>query len=321
MMLSRATLNRIAELPAYLLPPPAARWTAARLYTLCYRLFETQTLKLTETTVRLTLAEPRQQARAITQACFAAKGAQRSNYRSMARRKDWRIAHNEFSPTVHRALADTTQPLVILTLHQADYLAGLLAVLKLIPTSREIHIIKLAEWTSIEELAYRHFRRYGHTLVIHRLSEKPAKKIVRALKRKAILATFVDVPREFGATEPVTLFGLPFRLTSGPLAMAKLAGARVLPVFSHYSQEGFCEIEAGNFIHSKPQHSGSKPRLPDMAQQLANQIEDNLRSYAHQWEMWPVLPNLLDQEVLANHPPDMHPSTLVRLAIASKGSE
>ena len=73
MMLSRATLNRIAELPAYLLPPPAARWTAARLYTLCYRLFETQTLKLTETTVRLTLAEPRQQARAITQACFAAK--------------------------------------------------------------------------------------------------------------------------------------------------------------------------------------------------------------------------------------------------------
>jgi len=188
-------------------------------------------------------------------------------------------------------------------------------VLRLIPIEREIHIIKLAEWTQIEESAYQHFRKYGHTLVIHRLSEKPAKKIVRALKKQAILVTFVDVPREFGATASVNMFDLPFQITCGPLAMARLASARVLPLFSSYSADGDCEVAAGPLIESEAT-SGKKASIAHMAQQLANQIEANLHKYPEQWEMWPVIPNLLDQEALAQGAENMHPSTHVRLALA-----
>ena len=314
MRLSSKQLNTLAEIPAYLLSPAAARWLASKLYGGCYRLFGRRSLHNAAAAVQLTLAEPSGNARRIAKACFAAKGAQRSNYRSMARCDQWRVAQTNFGATVHRALADAQSPLVILTIHQADYLAGLLSILRLIPLEREIHIIKLAEWTQIEESAYQHFRQYGHTLVIHRLSEKPAKKIVRALKKQAILVTFVDVPREFGATASVSMFDLPFQLTCGPLAMARLASARVLPVFSSYSSEGGCEVTAGMLIESKPV-LGAKPSVQQMAQQLASQIESNLRLYAAQWEMWPVIPNLLDHEALAQDASTMHPSTHMRLAI------
>jgi|GEM_PF-5096738 len=314
MRLSSRKLNTLAEIPAYLLSPAAARWLAGKLYGGCYRLFGQSSLQNAAAAVQLTLAEPASDARRIAKACFAAKGAQRSNYRSMARCDQWRVAQTNFGASVHRALADARSPLVILTIHQADYLAGLLSVLRLIPLEREIHIIKLAEWTQIEESAYQHFRQYGHTLVIHRLSERPAKKIVRALKKQAILVTFVDVPREFGATASVNMFDLPFQLTCGPLAMARLASARVLPVFSNYSADGGCEVAAGTLIKSlDPQ--GSKAAVQDMAQQLASQIESNLRRYAAQWEMWPVIPNLLDREALAQDASTLPHSTQIRLAL------
>jgi len=315
MEFSRQALNRIAEFPAYFLPPSAARWVAGKLYGGCYRLFGQRTLRMTAAAVQLTLAEPGADARKIASACFAAKGTQRSNYRAMTRSNQWRIAQTFFRPSVHRALADAHAPLVILTIHQADYLAGLLSVLRLIPVQREIHIIKLAEWTPIEEQAYQHFRKYGHTLVIHRLSEKPAKKIVRALKRQAILVTFVDVPREFGTTARVTMFDLPFQLTCGPLAMARLASATVLPVFSNYSEDLRCEVVSGALIRSQTP-TGTKASVQHMTQQLATQIESNLHRYAAQWEMWPVIPNLLDRDVLGDQAADQQPSTLMRLALA-----
>ncbi len=314
MRFSSQKLNTLAEIPAYLLSPAVASWLASKLYGGCYRLFGRSSLRMTTAAVQLTLAEPARNARRIANACFAAKGAQRSNYRAMARSDCWRVAQTDFGASVHRALADAQAPLVILTIHQADYLAGLLAVLRLIPLEREIHIIKLAEWTQIEESAYQHFRQYGHTLVIHRLSEKPAKKIVRALKKQAILVTFVDVPREFGATASVNMFDLPFQLTCGPLAMARLASARVLPVFSNYSAKGLPEVSAGPLIESQGR-SGTKVSVQSMSQQLASQIESNLRRYANQWEMWPVIPNLLDREALAQDSTSLQPSTHLRLAL------
>ena len=315
MRFSSRTLNALAEIPAYVLSPAVARWLAARLYGGCYRVFGRRSLEVTAAAVQLTLAEPARNARKIANACFAAKGAQRSNYRAMTNCAQWRVAQTNFGAPVYRALANAEAPLVILTMHQADYLAGLLSVLRLIPVEREIHIIKLAEWTQIEESAYHHFRQYGHTLVIHRLSEKPAKKIVRALKKQAILVTFVDVPREFGTTASVNMFDLPFQLTSGPLAMARLAAARVLPVCSNYSADGRCEVAAGTLIESQAR-SGQKPSVQHMAQQLADQIEANLNRFAAQWEMWPVIPNLLDQDAIAEHSANLSPSTLRRLALA-----
>lgn len=304
-------LRILAEAPAYLLPSHAASHLAAWLYQRYHQLFAARALHATTKVVQLTLAEPSASAAAIARACFAAKGRQRSNYRAMARQTTWPRARTDLPANVHSALADVRKPLVLLTLHQADYLAGLLAVLRLIPQARDIHIIKLAEWTRIEEDAYQHFRRHGHHLTIHRLSERPAKRIVRALRQGAILLTFVDVPREFGATVPVQMFGLPYQLTSGPLAMARLANGRVLPLFTHYEADGTRHVCSGPFIHSKT--AEGRQSVPDMAQLLARQIETNLRKHGYQWEMWPVLDNLLDREALATGSVALAPDATARL--------
>ncbi len=314
-MLSIPLLNKLAESFAFVLPKRASQAAAQLVFGCMFRLFGRKHLKLAAFAVRLTLAEPQAQAQKIALRCFRAKGRQRNNYRLMSRVAQWPEARTEFSAQAHRALAETNQPLVLLTLHQADYLAGLLTVLKLIPLEREIHIIKLAEWTRIEEDAYQHFRQFGHTLVIHRLNDRPAKRIVRALKQHAILVTFVDVPREYGSTVGVTMFDLPFQLTSGPLAMARLAGAQVLPLFSSYADNDQRVVNAGPLIRTDdpaPQNR-RKRSIAAMAQDLADQIETNLRRHGDQWEMWPVIPNLLDQERLASIGSQLPPNALARL--------
>lgn len=323
MKLAHQTLNQLAEFPARLLPPRLARSFSGRLFQWCYQLMGQHSLDTTTKAVQLLLSEPGKDARSIAIACFAAKGRQRCNYRAMTRTTSWPEAHLRFPPRIFRLIADTSQPMVLLTLHQADYLAGLLAVLRLIPVEREIHIIKLASWTQIEQDAYAHFRKRGHRLVIHRLSDRPAKRIVRALKNNAILLTFVDVPREFGSTIGVELFGLPFQLTSGPLAIARLAGACVLPVFTNYEPTGACEIRTGGVIGERKAslQPSVAPTVADMGQELACQIEVNLRRYPAQWEMWPVIHNLLDREALSVKSSDLPPATLARLNHLTRSSQ
>lgn len=316
-MLKTRHMNALAECFAYLLPQHLSAPAAEVVYRWTFRLFGRAHIQQASFAIRLTLAEPKRRAQEMARNCFGAKGRQRNNYRLMSKTLSWQVARTEFSPKAHKALADADKPLVMLTLHQGDYLAGLLAVLKLIPLEREIHIIKLAEWTKIEEDAYQHFRQFGHTLVIHRLSERPAKRIVRALKQRAILVTFVDVPREFGATVAVNMFDLPFHLTSGPLAMARLAGAQVLPLFSNYTANHERVVTAGPIIAPLTRdQSGAKAKrsVQSMAQSLANQIEANLRRHGEQWEMWPVIPNLLDHEKLAEDSTELSPRVLARLS-------
>jgi len=306
-MLKSRYMNTLAESFAYVLPARVSAAAAEAAYRWTFRLFGRTHITQTTFAIRLVLAEPKQRAQQIAQRCFGAKGRQRNK---------WPAARAEFSPLVYRALADTNQPLVVLTLHQGDYLAGLLAVLKLIPLEREIHIIKLAQRSKIEEDAYRHFRQYGHTLVIHRLSDRPAKRIVRALKQRAILVTFVDVPREFGATVDVNMFDLPFQLTSGPLAMARLAKAQVLPLFSHYADNGERGVTSGPLIQPIQRDltgKNNKRSVGCMAQNLASQIEANLRRHSEQWEMWPVIPNLLDTDKLMETGLELPPDAVARL--------
>ncbi len=305
----------IADACAYALPDELSERVTQRLYDICYRCLGRNEIHAVAQLARLTLGEPSINAQAIARACFRAKGRQRRNYRAMGRQSTWRSARLLLPPSAYQALGDTRQPLVVLTIHQGDYLAGLLSVLAHIPVERNIHIIKFAEWTKKEERAYQHFRRFGHELVVHRLSDRPAKRIVRALKRQAVLLTFIDVPRGFGATTPVQMFGLPFQLTSGPLVLARLAGARILPLFSAYSDANQPLLESGALLSTTDSVNATKRApLTQLAQQLADQLEANLRRYGTQWEMWPVLADLLDRERLEASGDQMDPALRVRLA-------
>ena len=298
-MLPERVMFALADACAYCIPGRFSEACASQLYRYCYQIFGRTELSQVARICQLSLQETDRRAAEIALRCMQAKGRQRRNYRAMGQTNHWREAQLELDATCYRSLADSRRPLVVLTLHQGDYLAGLLSTLQLVPTQRDIHIIKLAESSKKEDEAYTHFRRFGHKLVVHRLSERPAKSIVRALKRQAILLTFVDVPRSFGTTINVTMFGLPFQLTAGPIAMARLAGANLLPLFSYYNEEQQCVVRASPLIPAyATQRSAKPPSIQALAQQLAYAIESNLRLHSDQWEMWPVLIDLLDIERL-----------------------
>jgi len=289
----------LADVCAYCIPARFSEATVCAIYRWCYQCFGRKDLQQVAQICQLTLEETDRRAKEIALGCVQAKGRQRRNYRAMGQTNDWRSAQLEMDAPCYRALADLRRPLVVLTVHQGDYLAGLLSTLQLVPTQRGIHIIKLAESSKKEDEAYTHFRRFGHDLVVHRLSERPAKAIVRALKRQAILLTFVDVPRSFGTTADVNMFGLPFQLTVGPIAMARLAGANLLPLFSYYNEAQQPVVRANSLIPAYAAPGESKPpRVELLAQKLANSIELNLRTRSDQWEMWPVLADLLDTQRL-----------------------
>lgn len=298
-MLSDRVLIWLADACAYLVP---ARWSESvtrAVYRWAYQCVGRADLQQLARVCQLTLQETDSEAAAIALGCVQAKGRQRRNYRAMGRTPQWREARLALDAQCYRALADTRRPLVVLTIHQGDYLAGLLSTLQLVPTQRNVHVIKLAEASRKEDAAYAHFRRFGHELIVHRLSERPAKAIVRALKRQAILLTFVDVPRSFGTTTGVEMFGLPFQLTVGPIAMARLAGADLLPLFSSYNAAQQPIVRASPLIPAYAiQGQARPPSVALLAQQLANAIEINLRHCGEQWEMWPVLQDLLDMERL-----------------------
>ena len=310
-MLPDRCLMWLADACAYAIPGRWSEKLVRAIYRCSYSWFGRRDLAQLAGLCQLALQETDQRAAAIALGCVQAKGHQRRNYRAMGRTNKWRAARLDFGPSCYRALADTRRPLVVLTIHQGDYLAGLLSTLQLVPTQRNVHVIKLAESSKKEDAAYAHFRRFGHELVVHRLSERPAKTIVRALKRQAILLTFVDVPRAFGTTVGVTMFGLPFQLTVGPIAMARLAGADLLPLFSCYDANQQPLVRACNLIPAYATFGQTKaPPVEQLAQQLANVIEDNLRSCSEQWEMWPVLQDLLDTERLNSS--DFAPSAAER---------
>jgi KDO2-lipid IV(A) lauroyltransferase len=114
-----------------------------------------------------------------------------------------------------------------------------------------------------------------------------------ALERGEIVALQGDRPRRGGGAVAVELFGRPFALPEGPLALARQTGVPILPAFVH--REGRRRYRVAFSPPIEVEHTAERRvDLRRGARHLAAALEAAVRRTPHQWfvfrELWPELP-------------------------------
>src|SRR5262249_8394714 len=137
--------------------------------------------------------------------------------------------------------------LVIATIHLGDYLEGLRQVRLATAWRKRVFVLRRAASSDRETRA---FDRVAADLdiTVLRSGRGAATRAVRALQRANVVVALFDLPARFGPTVEAELLGRPLWVVRGPVELATLAGADVLPIFTHYDARGVSIVEAAPAI-------------------------------------------------------------------------
>lgn len=160
--------------------------------------------------------------------------------------------------------------------------------------SRTIHVVREAEMDPRAQalVAERLTRAMGPGYVTHFAAADPAlgKTLLEAIDKGDIVALQVDRPRAGGRTVETRMFGRPFALPAGPLALARTAGVPILPVF--VLREGRRRYRV--VLRPPVAVEASADRQADFrraATRLAEEVERAIRRVPDQWfcfrRLWP----------------------------------
>jgi lauroyl/myristoyl acyltransferase len=180
-------------------------------------------------------------------------------------------------------LASSDQGFILVTAHLGSWEVG-----SMVPASqdrRRIHVVREAETDPraqafIEKL----IRSRGGDLYTTHFAEDPrlGMDLLDALRRGEIVALQGDRPRSGGRTVEGSLFGRPYRLPVGTVALARAAGVPLVPVFvfRHGRRRYRCIVRPA--IHVA--QSGDRQRdLESALERFAADLEAAIRREPHQW--------------------------------------
>jgi lauroyl/myristoyl acyltransferase len=131
-----------------------------------------------------------------------------------------------------RELNATGEGFILMTAHIGAWEVG--SMMPAFEEERRVHVVREAETDPkaqkfISELIR---RRAGSFYITHFAEDlQLGVELLDALRRGEIVALQGDRPRNGGRTSEISLFGRPFPVPVGPLALARAAGVPVLPVF------------------------------------------------------------------------------------------
>ncbi len=192
--------------------------------------------------------------------------------------------------SVFAYLRSVDRPVLIVGLHMGNYLSGFAKVLEVMDTDRPFLTFRQLEHSEMEDRAYRHFRRRVSDFQVLRHTGRSALKALSHLRRGGMVATFVDLPRSFGPTQRVSLFGHPVELVVGPAFLALAARCIVAPVFLGLDEAGR-EVLICEPPFEAVQHDGETrdEALERIMERLARFVERSVRRHPEQWLMWSLL--------------------------------
>ncbi len=188
--------------------------------------------------------------------------------------------------TLRHYLQARAPGVVVTTFHAGDYLSALLKLASLLPAGRCIYVLRRAGGRGREDNESLPKLLPGARVVLD--DGHGLRTGVRALRAGHLLAVLCDLPRPWGATTPVSLFGRTLAWTRSAADFALLGRADLLPLTSHLEPDGTCVanpgrvIPAGSVVPRSAMHS-----LGRLAQQ-------QIRRFPGQWHQWPLLPDMLD---------------------------
>jgi lauroyl/myristoyl acyltransferase len=183
-----------------------------------------------------------------------------------------------------RALTGSNKGFVLATAHIGNWELG-----SRTPVSRESRIVNLVREQEIDPRSQAFVSALlagagGEGYRTHFASDDPSLgvRLLDALRSGEIVALQVDRPRAGGQVERVELFGTPYEFPVGPVALARLAGVPILPVFTlREGRRRYCsrfsppiEIAAG------PDRASD---IREGLRRLAREIETVISENSAQW--------------------------------------
>jgi lauroyl/myristoyl acyltransferase len=135
-------------------------------------------------------------------------------------------------------------------------------------------------------------RRAGPNCVTHFVTDDPrvGLELREALEKGEYVAVQGDRPRTGSRTVPAPLFGRPFELPAGPLMLARVAQAPLVPVFTFRERHYVYRTVFREPIVVRAEGPAG-PALAAAAAQLASGVEWAIRHRPNQWfafgEIWP----------------------------------
>jgi KDO2-lipid IV(A) lauroyltransferase len=182
-----------------------------------------------------------------------------------------------------RELNASGEGFILVTAHIGAWEVG-----SMLPASQEerrVHVVREAETDPraqrfIAEL----LRSRGGELYTTHFAEDPqlGVDLLDALRRGEIVALQGDRPRAGGRTAEISLFGRPFPVPVGPVALARAAGVAILPVFVF--REGRLRYRCS--LRPPIRVASTGDRHADMEQALhrfASELEWAISHRPHQW--------------------------------------
>lgn len=180
-------------------------------------------------------------------------------------------------------LGSSEQSFILVTAHLGSWEVG-----SMIPSSREgrrIHVVREAETDPrAQEFIRNLIHSRGGELYTTHFAEDPrlGMDLLDALRAGEIVALQGDRPRAGGRTVERTLFGRPYSLPVGTVALARAAGVPLVPVFVFREGRRRYRCKICPAIHVA--HSGDRQRdLEDALGRFTADLEAAIRRAPYQW--------------------------------------
>lgn len=170
---------------------------------------------------------------------------------------------------------------VVVTAQTAGWdLSGAMA--RIHACGREVMVVMEPEHNAVaRELHDAHRVRQGVSVVHVGVDPLGSLPLLGQLRRGDVVAMKFDRAAPGMRTRRVRLLGEPFAVPEGPLRLAALTGAPLVPVFSR--RLGFLEYEAVNTPPIRLPRRPSDAELDRAAQELADRLESFVRAHPTQW--------------------------------------
>jgi KDO2-lipid IV(A) lauroyltransferase len=125
--------------------------------------------------------------------------------------------------------------------------------------------------------------RRAHGLLVAHVGDDPlsALPLARHLREGGVVALQIDRAPVHLRARPVTLFGGEARLPEGPLRLAMLTGAPLLPIFA--ARTGYRQYVVVVNPPIRLSRSAGEAELDAAAQKLADTLQDFVRAHPTQW--------------------------------------
>ena len=182
------------------------------------------------------------------------------------------------------------RPIIAVSIHMSNFFAGNIMLKSIISAPLVINILKYQPYSKKEAAAYTYFENDLIKTKIHRLSENPALKLIKALKNNELVLTYLDVSPELVETMKVTMFNKDVSFPKGPAELAAITGAVIVPfIVSRMGETSTVAFEEPIEVPLVRNKDTLVETVKVITQKLANHYESWIRRTPEQWHMWPLM--------------------------------